>query len=85
MKENEVCQVHKTKLIKMKVPISYGMPDFDESFKVSDKLFPNSYRYVLGGCLVDESFPRFSSEMVCRECRKAEAAWKKENKNKIST
>ncbi len=81
MKNNEICEIHKTKLIKMNVPISYGMPAFDESFEVADVLFPNANQYVIGGCLVDESFPRFSKELVCRDCRKAKSAWEKENKS----
>jgi hypothetical protein len=78
----EMCEVHKIKLVKTKVPVSYGEPAFDESFVVAGKLFPNSHKYVLGGCVVDESFPRFSQKMICRECRKAETAWKKENKER---
>lgn len=81
MADNEICEVHNIRLVPMKVRISYGMPAFDESFTVADKLFPNAYRYVIGGCLVDESFPRLSEEMVCRECRKAETIWKKKTKN----
>lgn len=80
MKQKEICEVHREKLVKKKVPISYGESAFDESFAVADKLFPNSYKYVIGGCVVEESLPRFSGKMVCIECRKAEATWKKVNK-----
>jgi len=82
MKEKEICEVHKIKLVELNVPISYGEPAFDESFAVVAKLFPNSYKRVLGGCVVDESFPRFSQKMICRQCRQAEAAWKKENRKR---
>ena len=83
--EKKRCKVHGTILKEENVPVSYGLPIFDESvFEAGDKLFPNSKRNVIGGCVVGSMGDR-TDVLVCPECRTAETDWRKENKkeNKI--
>ena len=73
--EKGKCEIHNCPLIQTKVPIHYGLPVLDEELiEARRKLFPNSKSYVLGGCtFLDESG---SEELVCPECREAEAEWR---------
>lgn len=78
--EEKKCEVHTTVLKKAEVPVSYGLPYFDEELiEARKKLFPNSKKSVLGGCVVG-SMGRFTEELVCEECREAETAWNEANR-----
>ena len=77
------CPVHGTKLKRKSVPIEYGYPDFDPAWEVGEKLFPHSHSYALGGCLISPDNPEKTSKMVCEDCRKAEAEWRKENDKEV--
>ena len=74
-----ICELHGTKLKRKKVPISYGLPPYDEAWAVEKQLFPNAKSYVLGGCLVDFDDPSDQYAFVCEECREAEGVWRREN------
>ena len=70
------CKVHGTILRLMEVPVRYGLqPPDEELWAARAKLFPNSKRYVLGGCMVGAIGDDYE-DLVCDECRKAENAWR---------
>jgi hypothetical protein len=54
--ESKQCTVHGTMMRLTKIPLSYGLPVPDpELWDARAKLFPNSKRYLLGGCVVGSS------------------------------
>lgn len=76
----EKCKVHATLLKPMNVPISYGLPYFDdELIEARSKLNPNAKTYDIGGCTLNIRSSRYSEEMVCDDCREAQIVWKKAN------
>ncbi len=79
MNSNQKCRVHGTTMRLTKIPLSYGLPAPDpELWDARGKLFPNSKRYLLGGCIVGSSGYE-TKDWVCHECRKAERAWMRKN------
>ena len=76
------CEIHKTVLKLMQVPLSYGLPHFDDVLiEARAKLFPNAKFDLLGGCTVSDK--HYSEESVCEQCREAEIKWRKENNREI--
>ena len=83
MNEEKTCEIHGSMLELMRVPVSYGLPARDDFLaEARSKLFPNSRRYVIGGCIAG-AIGDLSEEFVCNECREAETKWRKENGREV--
>ncbi len=69
------CQVHCVELEKGKAPVFYGLPDSPpmDYLDAQKTLFPNSFLFVLGGCLIDDKTE--SVVKFCPNCRQAEKVW----------
>ena len=52
MVNEEICELHATKLTRMQVPMRYGLPLYDEARAVGDKLFPHAHSYSFVGCII---------------------------------
>jgi hypothetical protein len=74
------CEVHGVTMFKEHVPIRWGCSIYSNPYEFSERyrrcrriLFPNSNRYVWGGCVRNESI---SNEVyVCPRCRATETEW----------
>ena len=76
---DDVCTVHGTAMHLTKIPLAYGLPPRDEElWNARAKLFPNSKRYLIGGCTVG-AIGAETEDWVCEECRKAERHWRLKN------
>jgi hypothetical protein len=64
-------------MIAKSVPIRYGLPaDFPpELSDLGRREFPNSHKWVMGGCMVDRE--QTAILWCCPECERAEQAWSK--------
>jgi hypothetical protein len=75
---HEICEVHKTNMVKKVVPIFYGFPhrDKDEpTLEEERRLFPHRHEFVGGGCVVRGE--KTSERYVCDECKGAFEHWRK--------
>jgi hypothetical protein len=78
------CEVHGIVLETDTVPIAYGLYRFDESERDARKKdFPNACSFVLGGCVIRPSSPRYQTVEFCPTCRAAERAWFEEHPETI--
>jgi hypothetical protein len=71
------CEIHGVELIKGSAPIFYGEPIGPPAgyLDAERTLFPNSFLFMLGGCIIsDESKPEIKVNF-CPKCREAESAW----------
>jgi TonB family protein len=83
------CKVHRTKLLRDKVGISYGLIGFQKGYwKAEQKLFPEANSTVYGGCLVEaitcenkeiQLSPQYAEVLYCPVCRKAQAEWSRQH------
>jgi hypothetical protein len=72
------CEVHKISLRRDKVPIMYGLVGFKFGYLRARKaLFPHSAEVAYGGCVIDDSSPKFAEVIYCSKCRAAEKRWSK--------
>ena len=71
---SEFCQVHEEKLKPDHVRIAYGLilPP-QEYVDAQQERFPNSNRFVHGGCVLEE--PEFAYVLFCTRCREEESRW----------
>ena len=78
------CEMHDEWMMVADIPISYGLPRFDENYMKAEKqLFPNANLRRLGGCVVSENSPRTTKGLYCESCRKAEAEWREKQKEQM--
>jgi TonB family protein len=82
------CPVHKTRLLRDRVEIAYGLIGFKTGYEEAEKkLFPKANLEVLGGCVVEmqincdgtqvQSSPKYAEVLYCPACRRAQARWSK--------
>jgi hypothetical protein len=75
-KAPEQCRLHKVELKPDLVMILYGPPPFVKGEQEAwGKLFPNSNRLVLGGCVVAKDSPSVQAVKYCSRCREAQVEW----------
>lgn len=78
-----VCHVHRFKMAKRQLPISYGFPittDYDRQLQAAAKVaFPHAADYVLGGCVISPGAPRTAEALECPICRVNKTAWEKKH------
>ena len=69
------CEIHGVELIKGTAPIFYGISEAPPMgyLDAGRTLFPNSFLFVLGGCILDDA-PECVVKF-CPNCREAENAW----------
>jgi hypothetical protein len=79
MQETQICELHGTQMVKMEVPLGYGLPPYDPASEVARDLFPNARTLMNGGCMIDLEGPTSVDMFVCADCRKAEEEWRKAN------
>ncbi|MBM3994584.1 MAG: hypothetical protein FJ303_10595 [Planctomycetes bacterium] len=83
-KTGAVCPVHNVALQDDRIKIAYGLvrTSGDEA-DARNKLFPHAATRYLGGCEVYTTSPSSALVSFRSECRKAEAAWKKQCQAKL--
>ena len=79
----ETCLVHGTMRTPSDVPIVYGLftPNDPELAEVRAERFPNTWRYVAGGCVIMNNSPTNELIRYCDVCRTQEAEWINAHKN----
>ncbi len=72
----ELCPIHKARLERMIVPLTYGEPCIatPEEVRERGQRFPYAVTTVNGGCVVDQKHSR-ATVRACRYCNQAETAW----------
>ncbi|HZE58865.1 MAG TPA: hypothetical protein VE031_13500 [Chthoniobacterales bacterium] len=72
-----VCNVHHIRMQMKRVPIHFGLVDFqDPYFDYSISYFPNAEDYVRGGDEVDPAAEKkLYKKFICRKCKEVEHEW----------
>ena len=83
LQQPPTCGVHKIQMSVGVVPIFYGLPMSASSrselarerrlWRARDRLFPNAYEHVLGGCTVGTE--HFAEVYFCSRCRHERHLW----------
>ena len=71
------CEKHGVALESGTAPVHYGMPAAPPTgyLEALRNQFPNSFLFVLGGCVIDDESQPENEVMFCPECRSAEEIW----------
>ena len=77
--QSQICEVHHVQMIKVSVPIHYGLPAYGEREAArraaSTNSFPHARDWVGGGCVVTRHSPRDAIVFVCAECQRGWREW----------
>ena len=69
-----VCEIHKVMMVRMTVPILYGLKDMDTDFELrygeNPNAFPHARPYVFGGICVAPLDTHCAVIYICPECKK---------------
>ena len=72
----DTCRLHQASLLEGDAAVRYGLVRFPADYVAAkERLFPNSYSFVLGGCRVSPTNPKTRKVQYCPQCREAERAW----------
>jgi hypothetical protein len=88
--QSNICEVHRVQMVKERIPILWGLPDFsDPLFAVKDydkDQYPNASRFTLGGCVITEMPPPTHAKVYhCPDCIKARDAARERAKSSNPT
>ncbi len=80
-----ICNVHHIAMEKKRVPIAWGLFDYDPAYSSAEiRHFPNAREYIMGGCEVDEKrADERVSIYVCPVCQRAKADWLAHHQHKL--
>ncbi|HEY0350372.1 MAG TPA: energy transducer TonB [Pyrinomonadaceae bacterium] len=83
------CEVHRTRLIRDRVQIIYGLVDQPKPYqRAEQKFFPNANSEIFGGCLVETETcdgverqwsAKYADVLYCPKCRRTQQQWVKKH------
>jgi hypothetical protein len=80
---SQVCQLHGHIRTNGVVRIYYGTPGWSAESDAFDRVksasFPNSWRSLHGGCVIDQRSATQAVVNICPRCRETEQRWRKQH------
>ncbi len=75
--DREICEVHRSRMRRTKVPIVYGLLGYGHSDDELKTLFPHHQDFVAGGCIDGDK--KTDRIFVCPDCKQVYKEWSRTN------